>query len=125
MSGILTVFDGFANIQKYKAAKQERRQAMIEREQECLKIMLEVIKARDLLDKAKDMRALLSEESDASAASLKEIQAQWDEGLVTSSDRLKAVSRNTTAKANLALADYQYHVAAAAMNDVMGISGKE
>jgi len=125
ISGVLTVFDGFANIQNYKAAKQERQQAMIEREQSCLKIMLEVIKARDLLDKAKDMRTLLSKEADVSSRSLKEIQAQWDEGLVTASDKLKAVSRNATAEANLALVNYQYQVAAASMIDVMGLSGKE
>jgi len=125
VSGVLTVFDGFANIQEYKAAKQEREQAMVEREQQCLKIMLEVIKARDLLDKAKDMKNLLSKEAEASAEALREIQAQWEEGLVTSSDRLKAVSRNAAAEANLALADYQYQVAAASMIDIMGLSGKE
>jgi outer membrane protein TolC len=125
ISGVLSVFDGFANIQNYKAAKQERGQAMIEREQSCLKIMLEVIKARDLLDKAKDMKTLLSREAEASRILLKEVQAQWDEGQVTSSDKLKAVSRNATAQANLTLADYQYQVAAAAMIDVMGFSGKE
>jgi len=125
ISGVLTVFDGFANIQEYKAAKQERTQAMIEREQQCLKIILEVIKARDLLDKAKDMRDLLSREADASSRSLREIEAQWDEGLVTASDKLKAASRNATAEANLALANYQYQVAAASMIDVMGLSGKE
>lgn len=125
VSGVLTVFDGFANIQEYKAAKQEREQAMVEREQQCLKIMLEVIKARDLLEKARDMKILLSKQTEASAESLKEIQAQWDEGLITASDRLKAVTNNATAEANLALADYQYQVAAASMIDVMGIPGKE
>jgi outer membrane protein TolC len=125
ISGVLTVFDGFANIQNYRAAKQEREQAMIEREQSCMKIMLEVIKARDLLEKGDDLRGLLSKEADASARSLREIQAQWDEGLVTASDKLKAVSRNVTAEANLALANYQYQVAAASMIDVMGLSGKE
>jgi outer membrane protein TolC len=125
ISGVLTVFDGFANIQEYKAAKQEREQAMIERERQCLKIMLEVIKARDLLDKAADMKTLLSKQADASRLSLKEVQAQWDEGLITASDRLKAVTDNATAEANLALINYQYQVAAATMIDVMGLSGKE
>jgi outer membrane protein TolC len=125
VSGVLTVFDGFANIQEYKKAKQERSQAMIEREQQCLKIMLEVIKARDLLKKAQDMKTLLSKQAEVSAKSLKEIEAQWDEGLITASDRLKAVTNNATAEANLALADYQYQVAAASMIDAMGISGKE
>jgi outer membrane protein TolC len=125
IAGVLSVFEGFANIQEYRAAKQLYGQVMLEREQSCLKIMLEVIRARDLLKKAEEMRNLLSREVDASSSSLKEIQAQWEEGLVTSSDKLKAISRFTAAEANLALADYQYQVAAAAMIDVMGLSGKE
>ncbi|MDB9822710.1 TolC family protein [Deltaproteobacteria bacterium] len=125
VSGVLTVFDGFANIQDYKAAKEEHQQAMIEREQSCMKIMLEVIKARDLLDQAKDLQELMSLELDASMSNLKEVQALWREGMVTSSEKLDAVSRYAAAEANVNLADYQYQVAVATMNDVMGLSGKE
>jgi outer membrane protein TolC len=125
ISGVLSVFEGFANIQGYRAAKRGHEQAILEREQSCMKIMLEVIKARDLLEKAKETKTLLSKEMEASLSNLKEVQAQWNEGMVTSSDKLKAISRQTTAEANLALADYQYQVAAASMMDVMGLSGKE
>ncbi|MBN2420384.1 MAG: TolC family protein, partial [Deltaproteobacteria bacterium] len=46
VSGVLTILDGFSNIYEYKAAKQERLKAMLEREQSCMKIMLEVIQAK-------------------------------------------------------------------------------
>ena len=125
ISGILTLFDGFASIQRYKAAKQEHQQAMIQREQSCLKIMLEVINARNLLDRAKDQKVLLVMERDASVIALREVEAKWREGLVTASDRLSAVSRYTAAEANVNLTDYQYQVAVATMKDVMGLTGKE
>jgi outer membrane protein TolC len=125
ISGILTIFDGFKNILEYKAAVKEREKAMLEREQACLKIILEVIKARHLLDQAIEQRDLMSLESRAALTALKETEAIWREGLVTSSEKLKAINRNETAAANLSLAEYRYQVAAATMQDVMGLSGKE
>jgi outer membrane protein TolC len=125
VSGILTIFDGFKNIFEYKAAAKEREKAMLEREQACLKIILEVIRARHLLDQTIDQRDLMSLESKAAHTAVKETEALWREGLVTSSEKLKAISRNETAAANLSLAEYRYQVAAASMKDVMGLSGKE
>ncbi|MBN1847846.1 MAG: TolC family protein [Deltaproteobacteria bacterium] len=123
--GILTLFDGFASIQRYKAAKQEHQQAMIQREQSCMKIMLEVINTRNLLDRAREQKDLLVMERDASITALKEVEAKWREGLVTGSDKLSAVSRYTTAETNVNLADYQYQVAVVTMKDVMGLTGKD
>ena len=125
VSGVLTVFDGFANIQDYMAVKEEHQKAMIEREQSCIKIMLEVIKARDFLDQARDMQELMSLDLNASLSNLKEVQALWREGMVTPSEKLNAAKRYATAEANVSLAHYQYQVAVATMNDVMGLSGKE
>ena len=125
VSGVLTVFDGFANLQDYMTVKEEHKKAMIEREQSCIKIMLEVIKARDFLDQAKDMQDLMSMELEASGGNLREVQALWREGMVTSSEKLNAMSRYAAAEANISLADYQYQVAVATLNDVMGLSGKE
>lgn len=125
VSGVLTIFDGFRDIQEYRAAKEEYEQAMLEREQACMKIMLEIIKARDFLDQAIDLQRLTSLELDASMSNLEEIKALWREGMVTSSEKLNAMSRYAAAEANVSLADYQYQVAVATLNDVMGLSGKE
>jgi outer membrane protein len=125
VSVVLTVLDGFANIQDYRAVKEEHQRAMIEREQACIKIMLEVIKARHSLDQARDLQGLMSRELDAAMSNLREVQALWREGMVTSSEKLNAANRYATAQANVSLASYQYQVAVATMNDVMGLSGKE
>ena len=125
VSGVLTVFDGFADIQDYMAVKEEHKKAIIEREQSCIKIMLEVIKARDFLDQARDLQKLTALELDASMSNLREVHALWMEGMVTSSKKLDAAKRYATAEANVSLANYQYQVAVATMNDVMGLSGKE
>jgi len=125
ISGVLSIFDGFKNVQDYRTAKQEHQKAMIKREQSCMKIMLEVIKARDALEQAKDLKELASLELESLKRNLKEVRALWREGMVTSSEKLNATSRYAAAEANVSLADYQYQVAVATMNDVMGLSGKE
>ncbi len=124
-SGILTVFDGFANIYKYKAAKQEKVQAMLEREQACIKVMLEVINAKQALDRATDNRIRIKLELDSAESGLNETNSLWKEGMVTSSKKLEAATYYTSIKSNMELADYMYQVAAATMADVMGITGKE
>lgn len=125
VSAILTIFDGFSNIYEYKAAKEERSKAMLEREQSCIKIILEVIKAKQSLDRERDNRELMKLDMDASRSRLNEVISLWKEGMVTSSEKLNAVSRNATAGANMTMAEYRYQVACATMADVMGISGKE
>ncbi|MBN1624934.1 MAG: TolC family protein, partial [Deltaproteobacteria bacterium] len=125
ITGVLALFDGFRDVQNYRTAKQEHQKAMIEREQSCMKIMVEVIKARDFLDQAKDAAALARMNMDASAANLKEVQALWREGMATSSEKLDAAGRYAAAEANVSLADYSYQVAVATLNDVMGLTGKE
>jgi outer membrane protein TolC len=124
-SGILTIFDGFANIYKYKAAKQEKAQAMLEREQACIKIMLEVINAKQAMDREADNRDLMKLEFDTAESNLNETMSLWKEGMVTSSKKLEAIANYTSIKSKMELADYRYQVAAATMADVMGITGKE
>ena len=79
----------------------------------------------ELVLQAMEQRDLMSLESKAALTALKETEALWREGLLTSSEKLEAVNRNETAAANLSLAEYRYQVAAATMQDVMGLSGKE
>ncbi len=124
-SGILTIFDGLANINKYKEARQEKAQAMIEREQSCIKIMLEVIKAKQSLDNENENRKLAKIQLDSAESRYNEVMSLWKEGMMTSSDKLNAASSYASAKAGMAVADYRYQVASATMADVMGITGKE
>ena len=125
VSGILTILDGFSNIYKYRAAKKERAKAMLEREQSCMKIMLEVIQAKQSLDSEDDYRKLMKLNLDSSKSSFDEVMSLWQEGMKTSSDKLEAVSAHEKAKANMSMAEFRYQVAAATMIDVMGITGKE
>ena len=122
VSGVLSVFDGFSNVFEYKAAKERQKQAGIDREQMCIKIMLEVIRARSQYEQALDQQRLARQELTAARTLLGETQAQWREGLLMTSERLEATARHITAQANASVAEFQVQVASATLLDVMGAS---
>jgi len=122
VSGVLSVFDGFANIHEYRAAREREKQAAIDRERKCLQVMLEVIRARSRYDQALDGRKVALQELAAAKALLDETQARWREGLLMTSEMFDATTRHATASANAAAANFQCQVAAATLLDVMGMS---
>jgi len=122
VSGVLSVFDGFANIYEYKAAKEQEKKAAISREQSCMRIMLEVIRARSNYEQAKDQQDVAKQELAASQALFEETEARWREGLLQASEKLGAVTRHTAARANVSIAEFRHQVAAATLLAVMGVS---
>jgi outer membrane protein TolC len=86
LSGVLTAFNGFANIYEYKAAKENVKKAALEREQATLILMLEVFRATQNLQLARDAVALAEENYQAARAHYDQVDQQWQEGLVNVSD---------------------------------------
>ena len=125
LSGVLTVFDGFANIHEYQAAREKGKQAFLHREQACLKIMLEVVRARNQYDNSIALCELARQNLVAAEAGWNEASAKWREGLLTASDKSEAFARLTSARADLSAADYQAQVATATLLDVLGESSEK
>ncbi|MBN2581493.1 MAG: TolC family protein [Planctomycetes bacterium] len=121
-SAVLSVFDGFANIHRYRAARERQEGAFIEREQACLTVMLEVVKARRHLDDATEALAVAALRRQAAAEHLKNIESQWREGLIETSSRSAALADRDGAVAAEAVARYRRQVAAATLADVMGVT---
>jgi outer membrane protein TolC len=122
VSGVLSVFDGFANIHQYKAARERATQAAIDRERACMTIMLEVIRARLQFDQAANELEVARQELTASKALFEETEAKWREGFLMSSERLNAAAGHAAARANVSIAEFRRQVAAATLLDVMGAS---
>jgi len=120
VSGVMTVFNGFRNVFEYRAARQREQLASIDRERACMTVMLEVIRARLQLDDAAEQCALARRETVSARTFMDETQAQWREGLIVTSDKLDAVSRDAAARANLSISEFRHQVAAATLHDVIG-----
>jgi len=120
LAGTLSVFNGFANINEYKAARERREESFLEREQASLAVMLAVIKAHLNLDTAAQEMQLAEENLKVVSAELVELQQKWQEGLVDSSELLDVTAQGDRARMQTINARFQYQVSAATLLNVMG-----
>ena len=88
----LTVFNGFANVADYKAAKVTREQAFIEREQATLALMVQVIRTYDQVQTAREQLELAQSYRQVAEGRLAETKRQHQQGMVQASDLLNQVA---------------------------------
>jgi outer membrane protein TolC len=120
VAGTLSVFNGFANINEYKAAKERRAEAFLQREQASLALMLEVIKAHLNLQTAAQEKALAQQNLKVLSAQLSEAQQRSGEGLVNASELLNLLAQRDNAHMQAINAGYQYQVSSATLRNVIG-----
>jgi outer membrane protein TolC len=120
LSGTLAVFNGFANINEYKAAKERKKAAFIEREQQTLVLMLEVLKAYLNLENAKNETLLTQKSFDTASKHFDEVNEKWKEGLVQSSEMLTVLSEKDNAQMELMVSNFNLQVSIATLQNVMG-----
>lgn len=115
ISGVLSVFDGFANVHEYKSAKERRTAAVLEREQTCMRIILEVVRAYLNVQEAGDQVKLAERTLQASERRLVEVESQRAEGMVRPSAFLEAVAGRDRARARLSAARWNEQISAATL----------
>jgi outer membrane protein TolC len=120
ISGVMTVFNGFANINQYKAAKQEREDAYIQREQSTLTLMIQVIRAWDQVQTAREQITLAELAGRVADSRLSELKQKHAQGLVQPSDLLSLVAENHQTHSQVLLAQVQYQTSVAMLLNVMG-----
>ncbi len=120
LSGTMTLFNGFANINEYKAARERREKSFLEREQASLAVMLEVVKAHLMLATVTEQTELAQQVYDVTAKRLAEAEQQWREGLVNSSELLDLRAERDKARVQAINARFQYQVSTATLLNVMG-----
>ncbi len=125
LSAVLSVFDGFRTINAYKQAKEEEKKAFIEREQQCLSVMLEVQQAYHQYSIIDSLLAIAEKEYAAAEEKLREANALWREGLFTASKKLEALTRFERACVACRVAHYYRQVTIATLYNVLGTSTDE
>jgi outer membrane protein TolC len=120
ISGVMTVFDGFANIWEYQAAKEKKKEAFVAREKTCMAVLLEVLQAQLNEESARDSLAVAEQALRAAETKVTEVKAQWEQGLIQGSDYLRVLSDRDTAGAQRSLANFRHQVTVVTLMDVMG-----
>jgi len=71
-TGVMSLFNGFANINKYKAAREKEKLSYVEREEACLMVMLQVQQAFQNVQSAEEIRVVAEKIVDAKKEKLRE-----------------------------------------------------
>ncbi len=120
ITGIMSLFSGFSNINAYRAAREQARDVFVKREQACFMIMLQVQEAYLNLNSTADFLGVTEKRLAAREEKLREKSAAWDQGLVNSSEQLQAIAQRDQARIQHAIAGFHHQVAIATLLDVVG-----
>jgi outer membrane protein TolC len=120
LNAAVTVFNGFANLDRYEAAKERRKDVFIKREQATLTLMLQVIRASDQVQTAKEQVKLAESLNNIATEHLAEVKEKYQQGLVQTSDMLAMIAEADEAKINHLQAQLQYQMSIAVLINVMG-----
>lgn len=120
LTGVLTAFDGLKNVREYQAARQRKKEAYLEREEASFTIMVSVLRAHLTLQDAQSNLALAGKALEVAEGRLRELEAQWREGLVNAPDRLDALAARDGARMQMTAARFQEQVSIATLLNVMG-----
>ena len=117
-----TLFDGLANVARYKAAKVERKQTELERENTFLSIMVGVVAAEAAVHDAAETATLRQHAYDVAAAKSADYDAKAREGLLPLSDALDARAARDLAQVAMVQSQYQERIAIANLELAMGLT---
>jgi len=119
-SAAITLFDGLANVNYYQAAGELRKDALIRREQATLTLMLQVIRALDQTELARDQIELARRISEVTSKRLAEVKQQYEQGLIQASDMLAMTAEADESEIRYLQARFQYQTGIAVLTNVMG-----
>lgn len=120
MAGVLNLFHGFADVNAYRAAREQQKAAYEKREEACFSIMVGVIRAHLNWEDAQTTMALAKKALETAESRASEADQQWKEGVLNTSDRLQATADRDEAQTNVTNARFQEQVALATLRHVMG-----
>ncbi len=120
LSGVMSLFHGFANVNAYRAARAQKEAAYLRIEEASFSVMVGVIRAHLNWQDARTALALTQKALEAAESRAREVDAQWREGVLNTSDRLEAAAERDRAQGHVAMARFQEQVAIATLRHVLG-----
>ena len=120
--GAWTLFDGLANVARYRAAKVERQQTRLERENTFLSVMVGVVAAEAAVRDAAEAARVRRLAYDVAAAKWADYDAKAREGLIPLSDALDARAAMDLAQVAMVQSKHQEQIALANLELAMGLT---
>ena len=118
--GAWTVFEGFANVQRFKAAKVEREKAELDRENTFLNVIVNIVAADATWRDAADAAALSRRALEVADKKAEDYDAKSREGLIPLGDALDARAARDLAEVESVKTRYAERVARTALEFAAG-----
>lgn len=120
ITGVMSVFNGFAGINQYRALREREKEACVKREEACLAIMLQVLRAYESVQDAEQDVVLSRKGLEVLSKRLEVLEAKGREGFVSPSDRLQLISERDRAIEILRNTEFGWRIAIAALIHAIG-----
>ncbi|MEO0266453.1 MAG: TolC family protein [candidate division WOR-3 bacterium] len=118
--GMLTIFNGFKNIEEYKKARLAKEKAFIEIEDTVLSLIVGILTAKLNLEKAMEDLKLAERALIYQREYFREVQEKWNEEVVTDVDLISAKADLDSAEVNFLNAKIQEQIARALVWNSIG-----
>ncbi len=120
--GVWTLFDGLANVARYRASKVERKQSELQRESTFLSVIVQVITAEAAMRDAAEGTRLREHAYAVAKAKFEDYDARSREGLIALSEALDARGMMDLAQVAWVRSTYQERIAVANLELAMGVT---
>ena len=120
VTGVLSVFNGFKNVNEYKKAVRKEKIAELKLEKEFMTIITETAKAYKNVEKAEEMRQISNLNFNAEKGRLHQKKAERSVDMIGDEEYFEALASYENALSMKKKADFQYEMALGALKIAMG-----
>ena len=120
ISGVLSIFNGFKNINEYKKAVRRENISQMKVEKEFLTIIIETSRAYNNVEKARELCEIADLNYKAESGRIKQKNSEKKVGMIGEDEYLSSLSSYDEAFSMKKKADFQYQMALGALSIAMG-----
>ena len=120
ISGVLSIFNGFKNINEYKKAVRRENISQMKVEKEFLTVIIETSRAYNNVEKARELCEIADLNYKAESGRIKQKSSEKKVGMIGEDEYLSSLSSYDEAFSMKKKADFQYQMALGALSIAMG-----
>lgn len=120
ISGVISIFNGFKNINEYKKAVRREKISELKLEKEFLTIIIETTRAYENVKKSKEICEMAELNYKAETGKIKQRSAEKNVGLIGDDEYYLSLASYQEALSMKKKADFQYQIALGALSIAMG-----
>lgn len=120
VSGVVSVFNGFKNVNEYKKATRKEKIANLNLEKEFMKTILETTNAYFLLEKTYEVLEIAKLNLESESEKLSQMKAKLDVEMIGEEEYLSSLASYNEALTSFRSLEFKYNLALGSLNIAMG-----